>query len=194
MPEPKLTPRQARFVDEYLLDLNATQAAIRAGYSAKNAESIGYQLLQKTPVGNSVARAKAARSAKIGLTADRVLEELAALGFAKLADFAEWGPERFELRESSDLIDSRAVLEVKVKETVLTTETGDIITKREQGIKLHDKVGTLKLLGQHIGLYPEKFEHSGPGGEPFQVEVNARDYRDGLAPFIPPVDEIEDQP
>ena len=185
-----MTPRQARFVEEYLVDLNGTQAAIRAGYSATSASEIARQLLEKTGVSEAVARAKAERSARIGLTADRVLEELVAVGFSRLSDFAEWGPEQFVLRESDD-VDSRAVSSVTVKETVLQSESGDTIVKREQGIKLHDKIGTLKLLGQHIGLFPEKHEHSGPNGEPFQVEVKARDYREGLTPFLPPADELE---
>lgn len=68
-----LTPKQQAFVDEYLVDLNATQAAIRAGYSAKHAESQAYQLLQKTPVQQAIQKAKQARSEKTGIDANFVL-------------------------------------------------------------------------------------------------------------------------
>lgn len=74
MVERKLTPRQERFVKEYLVDLNATQAAIRAGYSAKTANRIGPELLGKTCVAAAIARQKEKRAAKIELTAEKVLE------------------------------------------------------------------------------------------------------------------------
>ena len=86
-----LTPRQERYVEEYLRDLNATQAAIRAGYSARTAQEQGSRLLSNVMVAEAVARAKAERSARIGLHADRVLEELAAVAFARMPDFADWG-------------------------------------------------------------------------------------------------------
>lgn len=76
MGQGKLTPKQARFVEEYLLDLNAAAAARRAGYSEKNADSIAAQLLSKTKVFEAVQSAVAARSAKAEITAEYVLENL----------------------------------------------------------------------------------------------------------------------
>ncbi len=72
----KLTPRQARFVEEYLIDLNATQAAIRAGYSAKNADKIGPELLGKTRVAEAIAKAQAKRSERIAISQDDVVKGL----------------------------------------------------------------------------------------------------------------------
>ena len=71
-----MTPKQQRFVAEYLIDLNATQAAIRAGYSVKTAEQQGHQLLKKTSVQQAVSAAQEARSEETGTTAAWVLEEL----------------------------------------------------------------------------------------------------------------------
>lgn len=71
----KLTPRQQRFVQEYLIDLNATQAAIRAGYSAKTAMEQGYQLLQNPSVSTAVAEAKAKRAEEVGIDAAYVLRQ-----------------------------------------------------------------------------------------------------------------------
>ena len=82
----KLTDRQQRFVDEYLIDLNATQAAIRAGYSGKNAESIGYQLLQKTPVQEALIAAKTKRTERTLITQDMVLS-----GLKKEAEYFDEG-------------------------------------------------------------------------------------------------------
>ena len=74
-----LTDRQAKFVDEYLVDLNATQAAIRAGYSEKRASEIGYQQLQKTTVQEAIAEAMEKRSKRVQRTADDVMRDLAAI-------------------------------------------------------------------------------------------------------------------
>lgn len=139
------------FVAEYLVDLNATQAAIRAGYSPRTANEQGAQLLAKLSVAEAVAKAKAERSARLGLTADRVLEELATIAFAHMGQYATWGPDGLRLIDSAD-VDPRAVAEVR--ET--TTLHGG-----SMAIKLHDKVSTLKLLGQHLGILTDKVEHSG---------------------------------
>lgn len=72
----KLTPRQQRFVEEYLVDLNGTQAAIRAGYSAKSAGRQALELLQKTLVVSAVAQAQKGRSERLQLSADMVAQEL----------------------------------------------------------------------------------------------------------------------
>ena len=82
----KLTAKQQRFVDEYLIDLNATQAAIRAGYAAENAEQVGYKLVHKSSVSNSISQAMAHRSRRTGITQDRVLRELAKVAFVNAND------------------------------------------------------------------------------------------------------------
>jgi phage terminase small subunit len=82
MGEKPLTPKQQRFVAEYLIDLNATQAAIRAGYSEKTAEQIGYQLLQKTSVAATIAKGQEKRAGKLELTAEKVLADIEATRLA----------------------------------------------------------------------------------------------------------------
>lgn len=83
----KLTPKQKNFIDEYLLDLNATQAAIRAGYSRKTANRIGPQLLVKTCIQEELAKAMQRRAKRTEITADRVLKELAAIALDDAADY-----------------------------------------------------------------------------------------------------------
>jgi len=172
-----LTARQARFVEEYLKDLNGARAAIRAGYSERAAKEQASRLLTNANVAEAVARAQAERSARIGLTADRVLEELAAVAFARLGDFAEWGPDRFVLRDSESgaddggRLDTRPVQEIKVKETVLAKVGEDeTVLKREYGVKLHDKLAALDKLGKHLGMFSEKHEHTGKDGGPIEVK------------------------
>ena len=74
--EKKLTPKQERFVEEYLVDLNASAAARRAGYSARSANRIGPELLGKTCICEAIEKAKAKRSARTGITQDDVVKEL----------------------------------------------------------------------------------------------------------------------
>lgn len=73
-----LTPKQQRFVQEYLIDLNATQAAIRAGYSVKSADKIGSQLLGKAGVSQAIEAAQTRRKERTELTQDWVVERLRA--------------------------------------------------------------------------------------------------------------------
>ena len=82
----KLTDKQKKFVEEYLIDLNATQACIRAGYSPKTAMEQGYQLLQKTSVQEAIAECMAARSRRTGVNQDRVVLELAKIAFVRMPD------------------------------------------------------------------------------------------------------------
>ena len=83
----KLNPRQQRFVAEYLTDLNATQAAVRAGYSAKTAHSIGPRLLEHVDIAGALAEASQARQARTGITQDRVVAELALLAFSDVSHY-----------------------------------------------------------------------------------------------------------
>ncbi len=97
--ERKLTPRQQRFVEEYILDLNATAAAVRSGYSKKTADRIGPELLGKTCVAVAVEKAKAMRSERTEITADWVLEQYAAVWNAKITDvLTQNDQDEFELR------------------------------------------------------------------------------------------------
>lgn len=146
-----LTDKQARFIEEYLVDLNATQAAIRAGYAPKDADVQGPRLLGNVGVATAIAVAKAERSRRIGLTADRVIEELAVVAFARMGEYVTWGPNGVTLVDS-DTVDTRAVAEVR--ETV--TQHGG-----STGIKLHDKIAALTKLGQHLGILTEKHEVKG---------------------------------
>lgn len=79
-----LTPKQKRFVEEYLIDLNATQAAVRAGYSEKTARAIGQENLTKPDIQDAIQKAMGKRSKRVGITQDRVLEALAGMGFSEV--------------------------------------------------------------------------------------------------------------
>jgi phage terminase small subunit len=151
-----VTPKQERFVQEYLIDLNATQAAIRAGYSAKTAYEIGRQNLRKLE--KKIAIAQSERSKRTEITADRVLKELARIAFVDLRKVFRWGPGGVTLLPSDGLSEDEAAIVAEVSET--TTESGGSIKG-----KRFDKLKALELLGRHLGLFVDRTEITGFGGE-----------------------------
>lgn len=149
-----LTPKQQLFVEEYLIDLNATQAAIRAGYSPNNADKIGSELLGKTRVSEAIKIAMAERSRRTGINQDRILAELAKIALvnpARVVNFDE-----ATIREDALPEDLAAVASVKVKH--FPTKDGEGI---EREVKFHDKNKALDLAGRHLGMFKDRLELSG---------------------------------
>lgn len=166
-----LTDQQRCFVSEFMLDLNATQAAIRSGYSPRTANEQASRLLAQVSVADAVARAKADRAKRTGITADRVLRELAAVGFARLPDVARWGEDDLTLKDSDALTDddARAIQSVtQVEKVVKTLGQGETLMSRERTIKLHDKVKALTKLGDHIGLWKKEPDAQ---GDPLRIVI-----------------------
>lgn len=161
----KLTDKQQLFVEEYLIDLNATQAAIRAGYSAKNADKIGSELLGKTRVAEAVACAIAERSRRTGISQDRVLQELAKISFADMRNFVDVVDGEVRLKNMEDISpdDSACIQEITTTKTVKSfgdTEIETVVTK----IKLADKKASLELLGKHLGIFTDSIRLTGDVG------------------------------
>lgn len=159
----KLTPRQSRFVDEYLVDLNATQAAIRAGYSAKTSASQGERLLRNVEIQAAITAAMKARQERTEITQDRVLAELAKIAFGDQRAVMEWGPSGVKLRDSKALTGDQAAIVSEVSESV--TAAGGTLK-----LKTHDKVGALKLIGDHLGMFKQRMELTGKDGGPIQSQ------------------------
>ena len=145
-----MTKKQKRFVEEYLIDLNATQAAIRAGYSPDTAGSIGAENLKKPEIKSRIDKAMAERSRRTGINQDRVLQELARIGFAKITDVVD--PETAEIRTDASDDDLACIQSIKIKPNEFGTE-------RE--VKLYDKKSALVDLGKHLGLFKDKVELTG---------------------------------
>lgn len=146
----KLTQKQARFVEEYLVDLNAAAAARRAGYTSRRSEAIGYEILTKHDVQAAISAAQRERSARTGVTADRVIQEIARIAFADPRDIMEWGPSGVMARESSELSDDQAAAVAEVHETKTKDGGGSM------RVKLHSKTDALDKLCRHLGLYDDK--------------------------------------
>lgn len=149
-----LTPKQKLFVDEYLIDLNATQAAIRAGYSPNNADKIGSELLGKTRVSDAISKAMAERSRRTGINQDRILMELAKIALVNPANVVDF--DEATILDSALPEDMAAVASVKVKR--FPTKEGEGI---EREIKFYDKTKALDLAGRHLGMFKDKLEVSG---------------------------------
>lgn len=144
---PKLTDKQKRFCEEYLIDLNATQAAIRAGY--KNAD-VGRRLVTKSHVSEYIEKLKAERSQRTEITADRVLAELAAIAFSDRTDIAKIEDGGVVTFTPTDQLDKDA------KKTISGIENGKYGTK----VTTYDKVKALELIGKHLGMFTSGADNS----------------------------------
>jgi phage terminase small subunit len=154
-----MTPKQAIFVKEYLVDLNATQAATRAGYSAKTAYSAGQRLLKHVDVAAALASAMEKRAAKLDITAERVLGELALIGFANMQDYVRITHEGDPYINLSEMTREQAAAIAEVTTEDFTDGRGeDARDVRRVKLKFHDKKGALTDLGRHLGLFREKLE------------------------------------
>lgn len=165
-----LTAKQAMFVREYLVDLNATQAAIRAGYSARSASATGYENLRKPQIAEAIQAQRDKREEATEITAERVLNELGRIGFADIRDLFEWDEDRAAFVPSKNLTadQAAAVASVKAETTHVTRDDGTRETKIKLELKTHDKMGALREIGKHLGV-AERHEHSGPDGGPIET-------------------------
>ena len=167
-----MTKKQKRFVEEYLIDLNATQAAIRAGYSPETAKQIGSENLSKLDISNAIAKAMAERSKRTGINADRVVIELAKIALVNPGKVID--TKNATIREDATEEDLAAVQSVKVKESY--SDTGRM-TERE--VRMSDKVRALELLGRHLGMWNDKLQVSGLEDEKSKLDDLIQQMRGG---------------
>jgi len=161
-----LRPKQEMFVKEYLIDLNATQAAIRAGYSIKTAEVIGYENLNKPHIAETIQEAMAKRSLRTEITADNVLRELAKIGFGNIQRC--YTPEgRLIPIHEMDADVSATITEVTEK-FVSKSEEDDVVLERKY--KVADKRAALVDLGRHLKLFTDKSETELSGGLTINIQ------------------------
>lgn len=207
----ELTAKQARFVQEYLVDLNATQAAIRAGYSADTAEQQGSRLLSNAKVAEAVKLGQQKRAERTEITQDMVLAELWAIASANPNDLIQYRrgacPDCYGASDDVDeelepqahggalkrtrkvvavindeepnpdcpkcggegmgrpfVSDTRALMGPAAK-----LYAGVKVTKEGIEVKMHDKVAALTKVGQHLGMFTDRVEHTGKDGGPIQT-------------------------
>ena len=150
----KLTPKQAAFVEEYAIDMNATQAAIRAGYSVKTAKEQATRLLSNVHVAAAIAKGRAARSERTGITADRVLQELARIAFFDIRKALN--PDG-TMKPLSELDDDTAAAIAGIDLSDIRDEDGKSIGTLKK-IKIADKLVALDKLARNFGLLQDKLK------------------------------------
>lgn len=153
-----LNERQQRFIVEYRKDLNATKAAIRAGYSRKTAHSQGPRLLENVEIRAALSGAQAKALERAELSAERVLEELRRLGFSNVQDLFDANG---DLKPLHTLTRDQAACISSIEVVMKNATAGDGKIDRVLKIKVWDKRATLELLAKHFALLTEKVEHSG---------------------------------
>lgn len=138
--------RMQLFVNEYLVTLNASEAARRAGYASRHAGLRGHELMRRPDVQAAIRDAMDARAKRTGISSDRVVEELAAIAFSDLRNILDWSTNHVRLRPASALTaaDRAAIKSISVR-----------IDKRGCGhvrVRLHDKFAALMMLERHLGM------------------------------------------
>ena len=166
-----LTDKQKRFCEDYLIDLNATQAAIRAGYSPKTAEQTASRLLRNVKVQEYIAKRQKELSRSTEITQERVIKELALIAFSNNADYAHVVEKKLQVEAGGALVDvldkDGKPVTYRTVEPVLTEELTEeqkralaVIKKGRDGLEVKscDKVKALELLGKHLGIFTDKIE------------------------------------
>lgn len=166
MAKAKLTPKMQKFVSEYLVDLNATKAVLRAGYkmTEKAAATQGNRLLRKAEIQEALRNAREAQERRTEITADRVLQELAHVAFANTTDFVKLSGGRVFLTDTDDLSRDQTAALSTIKEGRDGVE-----------VRLHDKIRALELLGKHLGIF-EKPEEQDAGGVKVSLAPEMEDW------------------
>ena len=158
-----LPPKQALFVREYLVDLNASAAYCRAGYQTGNANVLGPRLLANAGIQKAVQEAYQVRAAKVELTAEQVLREIKTAAF--LDPLALFAPDGTLLPLNEMPEDARrAIAGLEVEETFIGTGKARVWSGYLKKIKLVSKEGTLTLAGRHLGMFTDKTEVTGKDG------------------------------
>jgi len=156
----RLSPKQRKFVENYLESMNAAEAARRAGYSFPHENSPS--VLASPAVRAALEERMTERRARYPLLGERVIEELCRIAFSDPRELMRWGPAGLELRPSDELSPEQAA---SVAE--LTEGRGGLLR-----LKKHDKLKALELLGRHLGMFADRIhaELSGPGGSPLRED------------------------
>lgn len=175
-----MNERQKRFADEYLVDLNAEQAAIRAGYSERYARGNAHKLVANSCIAKYIAERKQDRVERTEITQDMVLKELAIIAFAKVTDYARVIEKDATVEVDGILVplldEEGKPVKFRTVEPVLTEELTEeqkkalaVVKKGRDGFELkpYDKMRALELLGKHIGMFTDKVEVTNTGTDPF---------------------------
>jgi phage terminase small subunit len=174
-------------VEEYLVDLNGTQAAIRARYSRKSAGSIACENLTKPHIARAIDEALSQRP---GATRARIVDELARIAFSDIRKVVSWRPEVSEAEgqegdEPTRIMMSRVTV---IDSSLIDPDIVPAIAEVSQNangamrVKLHDKVGALERLGRALGMFKDRVEVTGKNGAPLLEQLVSCSYQLAKSP------------
>jgi phage terminase small subunit len=157
----KLTLKQKKFVDEYLIDLNATQAAIRAGYSEKTANRIASENLSKLDVQSYLQKRQKELQSHANITPEKVIDELAHIAFDDIKNYLSFRTEKTTVGQNKDgspILGYDTIIDLKDSETIDTRNISEISKGRDGQFKfkLYCKDNALVQLGKHLGMFNDK--------------------------------------
>ena len=156
-----LNSREQRFVAEYPVDLNATQAAIRAGYSAKTAKQQGSRLLTRVDVASALAGKQERLERRLEVTKERVINELARIAFADIRSVVQWradGQTAFTPTDELSKDETAAIEAFTVEKRVIPQKNDTPIEVTTYKVSMHSKIAALNALGKHLGLFTERID------------------------------------
>ena len=163
----RLTPRQAMFVSEILVDGNASAAAKRAGYSERTARQIGDENLSKPDIAEAIAKAQAKRLERNEVSADRVIAELARVAFFDVRKLLNADGTMKPLDELDD--DTAAVI-AGLDLAEICDGDGNVVGVLKK-LKICEKLGALDKLARHLGMFNDKLKISGDAENPLLVLI-----------------------
>jgi len=163
-----LSARQSKFIDEYMIDLNATQAAIRAGYSPKYADRQAHLLMKDDRISGAIKRAIAEQSKRTGIIADRILQELAKIAFADVSNIINL--DEGEIRRGIHADVTAAIQTIRNRRV---PSDGKTVVEKE--IRLYDKTKALEMLARHLGLFNDSLQLEGAYTINFSGEADLQD-------------------
>lgn len=165
-----LTPKQEQFCQEYLIDLNATQAAIRSSYSPATAASQGQRLLRNVEIQARISELNKSRLEATGISQKRVLKEYAKIAFFDIREIFDVDGGLINVKQL-DANNAGAIASIKSSEEWGEDEEGNrVVTGTLKEVKVFDKIRALQDLGKHLGLF-EKDNSQKVVEQPKQVIV-----------------------
>lgn len=181
----KLNPKQQKFIDFYVRDRNATEAAKAAGYSDKTAYSQGQRLLKHVEIKSEVERRLKISSKQLqnatDLTKEKLLTELLPTIFGDLGDVASWTAEELKLIPSNELDDS---LRKSIQSISTTRTTSQFGVNKKVSIKLNDRLRAIEIAAKMMGWIIQKNEHTGKDGEPLANPIDEKKVENILMDLI----------